>query len=104
VVILGLILLVKIYVNVLDTISIIGTNLNINVTTKTKEMNKVENNIRKTMDKTEIIYQCKWCDEIWPKHEIEKFGVHECCPNCMSIDLGIITKPIIMQTCQQQNQ
>ncbi len=43
--------------------------------------------------KNYIIYQCEWCDKIWIEDEIEKFGVHECCPNCRSIDLKIHEEP-----------
>ncbi len=44
----------------------------------------------KTQNET---WECKWCDWKGPTHELNKFGVHECCPNCRSIDVNLIKRP-----------
>ncbi len=40
-------------------------------------------------------WECKWCDWKGPTHELDKFGVHECCPKCRSMDVNPIKKPEI---------
>lgn len=39
------------------------------------------------------IWECRWCDWKGPTHKLDKFGVHECCPECRSIDVNPLKKP-----------
>ena len=45
------------------------------------------------METENELWECKWCD--WTGHgfELDEFGVHECCPQCRSIDVNIIKRP-----------
>ncbi len=36
---------------------------------------------------------CPHCNWTGPKFELNKLGVHECCPECMSMDVDILKKP-----------